>query len=96
MSVSFLETKDDFEWLRDVHGVNAFTGKHQTKRAECALLHGNEDAPDKIELYEKNKFDSKPFRVYIYDDETEKLVIQESTTQPLKIVGFASNVDTIG
>lgn len=35
----------DLEWLQEVHGV-------ETTGAEVALLFGNEDAPDRVEVYE--------------------------------------------
>lgn len=53
MKTIFLETKDDLNWLRDVHGV-------EISGCECAILYGNEDAPRKVETYTNNHGDCKP------------------------------------
>ena len=45
MREQFLNDPEDLAWLRDVH-----VGDIKIK-FESAIIHGNEDAPEKIELY---------------------------------------------
>ena len=45
---SFINTQDDMEWLKDVH-----LPRLNLKKFKSAVVHGNEDAPDLIEVYEK-------------------------------------------
>lgn len=44
---SFLDTPDDIEWLRDVHIPNL------PANIRSAIVYGNEDAPDRVEVYER-------------------------------------------
>lgn len=73
MNTTILENKEDLEWLRDVHGVDIF--KDNGKRAVCAIVHGNEDCPEKVELFDRNHYKAKPFRVYVINQETKVLEI---------------------
>ena len=41
----FLNSRDDLEWAKEVHGV--------PQNAKAIVIYGNEDAPDKIEWYTK-------------------------------------------
>jgi hypothetical protein len=50
---TFLESKEDLKWLSDVHYKAAIL-------YACAILHGNEDAPSKVELFARNHFKCKP------------------------------------
>jgi hypothetical protein len=82
MDTTVLDRREDLEWLRDVHGVDIFTEKG--KRAVCAIIHGNEDCPERVELFDRNHYKAKPFRVYVQNEETRVLEIEgagESTTQ---------------
>jgi hypothetical protein len=67
MNQTVLENKEDLEWLRDVHGLDIFT--ERAKRAVCAIIHGNEDCPERVELFDRNHYKAKPFRVYVYNEE---------------------------
>jgi len=57
---TWLEGEEDFAWLREVHGVN-------TEGMVGAILHGSEDAPDKVELWKVNRYDRKPDRVVTFN-----------------------------
>ena len=48
---------EDYAWLADTHAVDI-------KGAEIIILHGNEDCPDKIEVYARDHFEANPIRVY--------------------------------
>ena len=48
---------EDYAWLADTHDVNI-------KGAEVIILHGNEDCPDKIEVFARDHFEANPIRVY--------------------------------
>lgn len=43
--LSFLSTREDMDWLRDVHIPDL------PRSARSAFLRGNEDAPDRVEVY---------------------------------------------
>lgn len=59
MSVILLNSKDDLQWLKDVHimpllaASNARYPHQKPFRFKSAVLYGNEDYPGKIELYAK-------------------------------------------
>jgi len=57
---TFLDTTEDLEWLRDVHGID-------TKGIVCAILYGNEDSPEKIEAFAVNDYRAIP-TVYTADE----------------------------
>lgn len=61
MRQSFIEVRDDLEWLRDVHGIDI-------ENVAVAVVWGNEDAPSKVETYAENHVDCKP-RVYLADND---------------------------
>jgi len=44
---TFLNTADDMKWLRDVHLPRL------SKKFKSAVIHGNEDYPEMIEVYER-------------------------------------------
>jgi len=44
---TFINTKDDMQWLRDVHLPRL------SKKFKSAILYGNEDYPDEIAVFEK-------------------------------------------
>ena len=58
--IAFLETKEDMQWLKDCHGV-------ETDGFACAVVLGNEDWPDKVEIYRFNSVDSER-HIYRPDD----------------------------
>lgn len=41
--LTMLDTADDLQWAREVYAVPDW--------AQCCIVHGNMDAPDKIECY---------------------------------------------
>ena len=49
MNQIFLNTKEDCDWLRSTH-LNTF----QNLNFKSFVLFGNEDAPEKVRLYESN------------------------------------------
>lgn len=61
MLQSFLNTKQDLIWLRDVHLKNVF---YLQLDFVSAILYGNEDCPDRVELFKKNHWRCIP-KVYI-------------------------------
>ena len=77
MNETILENREDLEWLRDVHAVDIFkwSGRNQG-RAVCAIIHGNEDCPERVELFDRNHYRAKPFRVYVLNEETRVLEIE--------------------
>lgn len=40
---------EDVQWLKDVHGIELI-------KPACAVVYGNEDSPEKIELYSSNNY----------------------------------------
>lgn len=47
MKTTFINTPDDMDWLRDTHLPKL--PKHYVKGS--AVIHGNEDCPDRIDVY---------------------------------------------
>jgi hypothetical protein len=43
MAPTFLESPEDLKWLKDVHGITAC----------AAMLYGNEDAPTRVDAWDK-------------------------------------------
>lgn len=70
----WLDTVEDLQWLRDVHQIDAtpYAG---------ALLYGQEDWPEKVELYARDHYRCRP-TIYV-PDETGRLVLQKFGQQPL-------------
>jgi hypothetical protein len=66
-------TTEDLHWLRDVHGIDILAPNDRI--IACAIMHGNADCPEKVELFRRDNINEKPFRVYEYNDETCKLEI---------------------
>lgn len=58
-----LITGDDLDWLFDTHAKRA--PQADKDRTQFAILHGNEDSPDKIELFDRNRYDADPFAVIV-------------------------------
>lgn len=58
MGSVFLETREDLEWLRDVHCPDL-----DLDRAVCAILTGNEDSPISIEVFSSNDYRAAPFYI---------------------------------
>lgn len=50
---SFIDTQEDLNWLRDVHGVD-ITG------IVAAEIHGNEDCPERVCTYKRNDYQERP------------------------------------
>lgn len=48
MSVEFINSEDDMQWLYDVH----LLGMDANRVFRSAVIYGNEDSPDRIELFE--------------------------------------------
>ncbi len=57
----FLESAEDLEWLHEVHGVSV-------QGYACAILHGNEDSPERVEVFARNHYRCKP-TIWEADDE---------------------------
>lgn len=50
--------KEDWWWLTDVHKVD-------TTDAVVIVLHGSEDSPSKVEVYDRDHYQAIPVREYI-------------------------------
>ena len=48
MRQTYLDTPEDMQWLRDVHCQD------MPADMSCAILYGNEDAPEKVEAWRVN------------------------------------------
>ena len=65
MNTTILETKEDLQWARNVHGL--------PKTAKFAVLYGNEDAPYVIEFWTKKRpLYTDPSQKY--DPDTKKVL----------------------
>jgi len=61
MNIVSLETREDLAWLMATHGPD-------TTGAAIVLLYGNEDCPNKVEVYAENDVNCHPV-VWIQDRE---------------------------
>lgn len=69
MKLTCLETTECLQWLQDVHKIPAL-------EYSCAIITGNEDAPDKVELYARNHMNCKP-AVYNSNDDGNLILTKE-------------------
>jgi hypothetical protein len=65
--MQMLDSREDMDWLAEVHTPLA-------KDYQCAFLHGNEDCPDRIELFKLNDCRCKPTILHLQDDGSYALV----------------------
>ena len=68
MSMELLNTAEDLQWARDVHGAPEW--------AQCVIVHGNMDYPEKIECYRVSmpRFDAEPDAVVLcFEDAPEEI-----------------------
>lgn len=60
MKQTLLQSAEDLEWLRDVHKV-------WVDACAVAILYGNEDCPERVELFAKDHYTRRP-TVYVADE----------------------------
>ena len=51
--MTYLDDQEGLSWLMEVHGVN-------TLGAACAILYGNEDSPERVEVFSQNDYRALP------------------------------------
>lgn len=54
MRISMLNTPDDLSWLKD-GALKGVTLPERWAPFKCAVLHGNEDSPTSVDLFEKGE-----------------------------------------
>jgi len=54
MRITQLREPDELVWLQDVHGIPT------DSKCAIAYLYGNEDAPEKVEVYAEDDYRCKP------------------------------------
>lgn len=69
----FLDSKEDLEWLRDVHGINI-------DKVACAILYGNEDSPFKVRTFSRNHIECEGL-TYIVNNSEGKFELQKYKTE---------------
>ena len=69
----FIESAEDMEWLAEVHSPIAREYKY-------AIVHGNEDCPEKVFLYARNHYRCKP--TVLVADENGDLVVSTWGEKP--------------
>lgn len=70
----YLGDIESLKWLAEVHNVAA-------EGYRAAILYGNEDCPDAVELYAKDDYRCKP-TVYVYNEETSTLILLQWGQKP--------------
>ena len=70
MTQTFINATEDMRWLLQTH-LKEHANAPAVWKAKSAMLHGNEDCPQKIELYAKAepRYDSKPSAAFVLDAE---------------------------
>lgn len=64
--ISWIETPEDMKWLQETKGI-------PVAGFSCAEMHGNEDCPRYIILFERNHIDS-PIQEWKWDAAADKYV----------------------
>lgn len=70
MTQTFLYRSEDLQWLRETHLPSL--------RHECVvILHGNEDCPERLDVYARNHCECEP-TVYVLSEDGKgyELVVQ--------------------
>ena len=75
--MTMLDTKEDLKWLSEVHCKIA-------NKYKIAVIHGNEDYPESIELYSKDDYSFQP-TILVRDEEGRYVVVAwgRKTTAPV-------------
>lgn len=73
MNQVVLEEQEDMDWLAEVHCKIA-------KGYACAILHGNEDSPSRVELYARNHYKCPP--TVLEPDDDGNLVVKSWGEKP--------------
>lgn len=71
MQQTVLDTIEDLDWLRDVHGVQTTLPGTET-RAVLAILYGNEDCPARVEVCWRDHY-RNDFSVYEIEEDGNDL-----------------------
>lgn len=71
----FFSEPVDIQWLFSSH-LQPFDNLRE--KTVCAILEGNEDAPDKVTLYAENDYRAKPLAVFIQSDLSGNMVLDET------------------
>jgi len=66
MNIELLNSLEDIAWLQTTHLKH-----HPNITFNAFLIYGNEDCPEKVELYRRQNptVNSKPFATFIADDD---------------------------
>jgi len=75
---TFLDTAEDMEWLREVHLPKL------PREYKSAMLHGNEDYPDKIVVY-KSRNPSVYDAYTIYEPDADGKYERTSSGRPVRL-----------
>ena len=70
----FFDDQIDIDWVFKFH-LQAYDGTALHLSTNCIILEGNEDSPDKIELFSVNHYMATPI-VFIRSEDTGDLVKQ--------------------
>ena len=72
MNITLISSREDKKWLRDVHLPRLKSGQYGV-----AILYGNEDAPNRIEVFPRGaRHGDKPTQVWTRDDRIDGMVLQ--------------------
>lgn len=63
MTQTYLDSAEDLQWLQEVHGV-------ETEGYVVAILYGNEDCPNRVELYLRDDYRCLPV-VWLSNDDNK-------------------------
>lgn len=75
MRTHFYDEQSDIDWLFQVH-LQAWDNSPTHTATRCAVLHGNEDAPERIELFADNHYQAVPV-VFIQSPETGNMIRED-------------------
>lgn len=82
MTETLLHTSEDFQWLADTHlkaFASMFTGVNTSGRPHLpfvlAIVHGNEDCPDTIDLFSEDHFQA-PYLRFVQSANTGEFYLQ--------------------
>lgn len=92
-TATFINSPEDMQWLRETH--LACAPQFETAHFKSAVIHGNEDCPEMIDLYLSNEpvVCDRPFRLMLDNDSGNYLPSQYYTkaTQEMRLQASLQN-----
>lgn len=67
MKQTIFTESPDITWLFNTH-IPSYACTETHTQCEVALIYGNEDSPEKVELFSVNDYKAKPYATFLQND----------------------------